>query len=706
MKHILLFSGTPPFFTEIAALLVGGALVAYLVHRIRLIPIIGFLIAGVLIGPNGLGIVQNQAMVDSMAEVGVILLLFTIGIEFSLEKLAKIQRLIFGGGGLQVGLATLLTMLVLLIFGVSWQAGLFTGFLISLSSTAIVLKILGEQGNANSESGQVQLGLLIFQDLAIIVMVMLVPMLSPTLSSDGSGTSLYQILWALGKAGAIILLVLLVARRVMPKLLEVVSRTCSQEIFLLTIIAICFGTAYLTSLAGVSLSLGAFLAGLIVSESKFSNHALSEIMPLQTLFSAMFFVSVGMLLNLGFLMAHLPLVLLAIVLILAIKVLTTAVSVRALGYASTTATYSALMLAQIGEFSFVLERIGREVGLFPAGLEDGGSQAFIAATVVLMALTPLLGAFGNELARRLERRPEATRSASLTQHQMLNQATTQAGSEHMFAAMLEHHVVIAGYGEVAQQVAKALQKLETPFAIITLSPSGASEAEASGYLTLRGDSSKQQTLQQVGIERAKVVVILDDDIAQAARIVNMARFLNASAFIVVRTRFLSDENELKKLGANRVIVDEMLPASVAMQSLAESLHIPQEKIAMLLERDEEHNERDSAIEPSKQPSSSNLITFQTNHPTCTHLTQIRAVSPSAQGCEECLKTGERWVHLRICMTCGHVGCCDSSKHQHAAKHAHESGHSIMRSFEPGETWGWCYTDKIRLEETVKKQTRS
>ncbi|HEY0101339.1 MAG TPA: cation:proton antiporter, partial [Pyrinomonadaceae bacterium] len=403
---VIFAAGTiPPFLTEVVALLVAGAVIAYVCYRIGLVPIVGFLLAGVVIGPNALGLVRDRELVDAAAEVGVILLLFTIGIEFSLQKLARIKRLIFGGGGLQVGLATLSTMGVLALFGVDWRAGLFTGFLVALSSTAIVLKLLGDRGETGERRGQVGLGLLIFQDLAIIVMVLLVPVLS------GSGGSTLGIVWALAKAGAIIAAVLIFARRLMPRMLEMVARTCSPELFLLTVIAICFGTAYLTSLAGVSLSLGAFLAGLLVSESRFSEHALSEIMPLQILFSATFFVSVGMLLDLSFLAQNLPLVLVAVAIVLVVKVATTGVSVLALGYRLPVAAASGLMLAQVGEFSFVLERAGREVGLSPAGLAGAGSQTFIASTVVLMVLTPLLMQVGSRLSRRLETK-QAVREAS------------------------------------------------------------------------------------------------------------------------------------------------------------------------------------------------------------------------------------------------------------------------------------------------------
>ncbi|MDQ3324115.1 MAG: cation:proton antiporter [Acidobacteriota bacterium] len=395
---LFLFAGAVPhYLTEIVVLIVAGAVIAYISFRLKLVPIVGFLIAGVLIGPNALGLVRDREIVDATAEIGVILLLFTIGIEFSLEKLARIQRLIFGGGSLQVGLSTLAVMGLLMLFGVDWRVGLFTGFLVALSSTAIVLKVLGDDGETNSEPGQAALGLLIFQDLAIVVMIMVVPMLG------GAGGGTLDIIWALTKALLIIAAVLLVARRVMPKVLEMVAKTCSPELFLLSVIAICFGTAYLTSLAGVSLSLGAFLAGLLVSESRFSHHALGETLPLQILFSATFFVSVGMLLDVRFLITNLPLVLGAIAVVLIIKIITTGISLSALGYKLPVAASVALMLAQIGEFSFVLERAGREVGLTPMNWGAAGSQTFIAATVVLMVATPFLMKLGSNLSERIER---------------------------------------------------------------------------------------------------------------------------------------------------------------------------------------------------------------------------------------------------------------------------------------------------------------
>ncbi len=555
--------GVPPFFVEVAALLVCGALIAYIGYRLKLVPIVGFLLTGVVIGPNALELVKDQALVDATAQVGVILLLFTIGIEFSLEKLARIKKLIFGGGGMQVGLTALATMGILAAFGVSWQAGLFTGFLVALSSTAIVLKLLGSRGETNTEPGQASLGILIFQDLAIIVMVLLVPMLA------GQGGSPLGILAALGKAGLIIAVALLGARRVMPIVLERVAKTCSQELFLLSLIAICFGMALLASLAGVSLELGAFLAGLIVSESRFSEHAFGEIMPLQILFAATFFVSVGMLLDVGFLVSNLPLVLGVVVLVLLIKAVTTGISMKALGYGTASAVAVAFTLAQVGEFSFVLERAGRALELFPAGLAETGSQTFIAATVVLMVMTPPLSQLGMRLAKRLEaRRPEEPDEEMPGPDEAVEAAPLP--DDH---ATIENHIIIAGYGRGARRLSGVLHSARIPHVIMTLSPPRAEEAETRGRLVVRGDPARQNALLHARILQAKMLFIPDDDAEFAHRVARVARTLNPTLRIVARTRYQDAAEELVHAGTDQIVTEELETIAQLFAEVLRDYHI-------------------------------------------------------------------------------------------------------------------------------------
>jgi K+:H+ antiporter len=492
-----------------------------------------------------------------------------------------------------------------------------------------------------------------------------------------------------------------------------------------------------------------------------------------------------MLLDLGFLLRHLPLVVAAVALVVVVKTVTTAASVFALGFGSAVAAASALTLAQVGEFSFVLERAGRDVGLSPAGLGDTGSQTFIASTVLLMVATPQLAWLGTRVSERLTRkRIRAAKRAAEAESQTLPDTF----------AHLQHHVIVAGYGEGAKRLVRVLDGSRVPFVITTLSPGGANEAEELGLPVLRGDSSRQHTLMLAGIDRAKTVVVADDEPATALRIVAVARSLAPTARIIVRTRYASDGEALTREGADLVVVEELESIVQMFADVLRQYRIAEEDItahedairrggyAALREKSEEPvvvcslngeclDTRTVVVRPGARvvglsadrlhtdtglklrgidragarlddgtstilegdvltiegaaeafANSASLfrasdialedvdrrrtagridldatVTF-TPHPQgrCTHLDSIRPVHPSAPGCEECLRIGDQWVHLRICLICGHVGCCDSSKNRHATKHFHATTHPVMRSIEPGDTWGWCYVDEVTL----------
>ena len=784
MPFVLAAGAVPPFLVEVVAIVVAAAVVAYASHRVGLVPIVGFLLAGVLVGPHALGLVRDPELIDAAAEVGVLLLLFTIGIEFSLDKLARIKRLIFVGGGVQVVLTTAVVAGLCLAFGVGWRPAVFTGFLVALSSTAIVTKLLGDRGETGTDVGQGAVGLLVFQDLAVILMVLLVPALG------GTGVTGGEVAVALGTAAAIIVFVLVVARRLLPPLLEHVARTCSPELFLLTVVAVCFGTAAAVGAAGVSISLGAFLAGLVVSQSRFAEHALSEVLPLQILFSATFFVSVGLLLDLGFLAQNLPLVLGALAVVVLVKLATTFAAVRAVGRATPVAAASALWLAQVGEFSFVLERSGREVGLAPLGTADVGAPLFIAVTVLSMALTPAAAPYAGRLSARLRQRADA-------------REPEPAPPDPGHAAGLENHTVLAGWGDVGRRLARVLDGSGVPFVVVTLSPDGAAEAEALGLPVLRGDYARRHVLEAAGLSRAKMLVVADDAPAAAHRVVSVARALSPTLRVVATAPTARDAADLVAAGADRAVAAELevvvglfddvlrryqvepaevlrheealrrgsyrafdgtvmdrpavrceldadcfstrtvtvRPGAAAAGRTLASLDLDRRLLHVVeIERAGETTREpggaatlepgdvaliagtpqafvdaadlfrtsDAAAPPAPPPpamptqSAPWIDTAATVHlhpdprAGCTHLDHVRPVTPSAQGCEECLKTGDRWVHLRVCMECGHVGCCDSSPNRHATAHYHATGHPVARSIEPHERWGWCYVDETML----------
>ncbi|PIQ61010.1 MAG: sodium:proton exchanger [Bacteroidetes bacterium CG12_big_fil_rev_8_21_14_0_65_60_17] len=547
------------FLGEIVVLFVAAVVMAYLSYRIGLVPIVGFLITGVIIGPTALGLVSDQELVDVLAEVGVILLLFTIGLEFSLEKLSRLARAIFVAGTLQGASVVVIVTGAAIAFGTGLNVGIYTGFLVALSSTAIVLGLLTDRKETDTPQGRLSLSILIFQDFSIVGMVLLVPLLS------GEGGSTIELLWILLRAVLIIVAIVVLARRTVPWVLEKVARTGRQELFLLTVVTICLGTAALVSQFGVSLALGAFMAGLVVSESHYSEQALSEILPLRTIFNVVFFVSVGMLLDVSFLVDNLVIVLLVGLAILVLKIITTSASVLVLGYPMRISAAVGFGLAQIGEFSFVLERAGRPAGLSPAGMGDAGTQIFIAATVLLMLVTPfqLQGSarFGEFVARVLpgrrgvrgrdsDARPDSGRGDSAS-------AQSDARGDEKETPHLEDHAIIVGYGQAGKRLVQVLQNRGIPFMVIEMNPDAVSKMRSQDIPALYGDASRAHILEAAGIHEAKMCVVVVNDPAITPRITQQARYLNPTLQIVVRTRYLVDMERLQSVGADIVVPEEM-----------------------------------------------------------------------------------------------------------------------------------------------------
>ena len=656
--------------TELTALVGASAAIAYIGQRfLRLVPLVGFLITGVVIGPHALGLVSDERLVEGAAEIGVILLLFTIGIEFSLERLARIRHLVFGGGALQVGLTLGGVTAIFVGFGVSWPSAIYTGCLAALSSTIIALKLLTDASEIGSEHGQAALGVLIFQDMAVVGMILLLPALA------GQGGGWLGVASALGRAVGIIAAVLLLARRAMPVLLEQIARACSPDIFLLSLIAICFGTAWIASLAGLGVSLGAFLAGLIVSESSFSEHALSEILPLRILFSVAFFVSIGMLLDPSFVLRE-PLLVAGIVLgVLILKTTTTTVSLLILRLPLASSLTAGILIAQIGEFAFVLERQGTGLGLYPLGSATLGDQAFIAATVVLMIMTPAFAKMAPRLAAAATRKPSgATGSGTHDETEGITDPEGRTG-----------HVMIAGYGSAARSLSRTIASGGFERVIMTLSPDGAAEAEAGGHRVVRGDYSRRQILEHAGIERAALLVVADDDSAMTERVVAVVRALRPELPIVAQTRRADHEEELRGAGASAVIAVEGAAARELARAVLEQVGAAPHEISRLI----------AGVEPDGPGCS--LTEEQRLSERCRHGRETRTVFPgSSRTCPECVAMGKEWVHLRVCMSCGYVGCCDSSPGKHARRHFEKAQHPVVKSWESGEDWAWCYVDQVNL----------
>jgi len=525
-----------PFLNEIIVIFALSSVVLLVCHRIRLPTIVGFLLTGVLAGPHGFGLIEGIEEVEHLAEIGIVLLLFTIGLEMSLSTLLKSKRAVLLGGSLQVGLTVLASSFLASHAELTWQSALFIGFLVSLSSTAIVLKLMQDRAEIDSPQGRVILGILIFQDIVAIPMMLLTPVLAGA-QSGGDSHPLRFLALLVG----IVLVTVAGARWLIPQALRYVAQTQNRELFLVSIVTVCFAVAWLTSSMGLSLALGAFLAGLIVSESEYSHTAVSYTLPFRDIFSSFFFVSIGMLLDLGQLLEQ-PLLIGALTLgVLALKGAIAGTTTLVLGFPLRTAILAGLGLSQVGEFSFVLARGGIEHHL----LSPQHYALFLAVSVLSMILTPLVMDFASRLAGTAERWPVPSRlKAGLAFHPKAP------------PPQLHDHLIIVGFGFNGQNVARATVSCGLPYVILEMQPDLVRQGRARGEPIYYGDATQAQVLLHVHLREARVLVIAISDPAASRLVVSMVRSLSPRVHIIVRTRYIHELKPLYDLGANTVIPEE------------------------------------------------------------------------------------------------------------------------------------------------------
>jgi len=534
--------------------------VVFLFHQFRLPSIAGFLVAGALIGPNGLNLISDIGTVQVLAEIGVVLLLFTIGIEFSLVQLASLRRLIFVAAPVQVGGVLLVVWLGAMLVGMPWQEGVFWGFLLSLSSTAIVLKALANRGDSDSVHGRATIGILIFQDLAVVPMMLMTPILAS--HTEGSGIS---ILYTLGKSVVVVGLVIAAARYLVPKLLEHIVRSRSRELFLLTIIVLCLGIAWLTSLGGLSLALGAFIAGLVISESEYSHQAMAEVLPFRDSFNSLFFVSIGMLMNLRVLFDHPLLVTGLLLTILLVKFVTAAGASLSVGIPPRSAIMVGVAVAQVGEFSFLLAQQGQDQGL----LRGDPYQIFLAVSVLSMIVTPFLMQWSPAVARRVE-------AVQRLRHWLPRRTEAHVLQTEGKQIRLKDHVIIVGYGLNGRNLARVLSETEIPHLALDLDGDTVRRESRHGVPIYYGDATNPNVLRHAKIEDAKVLVIAISDPFITRRTVQVAKGLNPKVRVVVRTRYLRELEELHDLGADDVVPEEFETSIEIFALVLRTYDLPQD----------------------------------------------------------------------------------------------------------------------------------
>ena len=533
--------------------------VVLLFHRLHLPSIIGFLISGAVLGPYGLNLIDDAEQVEVLAEVGVVLLLFTIGLEFSLTRLSRIRSFALTGGTLQVGLTIAATAVAAWLLGAHFRTGIFWGFLLALSSTAIVLKMLLNRGEIDAPHGRLTLGILIFQDLIMVPMMLILPLLS-----DAPNGHPLEVILALGGSFLLLGAILVAARWLVPKALSLVVRSRSRELFIITVILICLGIAWLSARSGLSLALGAFIAGLVISESEYSHQALADILPFRDSFNSLFFISIGMLLDWRFFLAH-PFKILAVaVLVILLKGVISGGVTVGLGYPARVALLVGLSLAQVGEFSFVLATAGQNYGLFLGE----SYQLFLTISILTMMATPFLIQLGPRLSRRTDWIGDVPA--------WLKRSRTVDLEPQDLA--LRDHVIVAGYGLNGRNLARVLKETNIPYAILDIHGETVRHNRLLGEPIYFGDVTRTMVLRRLGIKEAKLLVLAVSDPFAVRRAVQVARVENPDIFIIVRTRYVTEVEDLLRLGANEVVPEEFETSLEIFDLVLRRYDVPAPKI--------------------------------------------------------------------------------------------------------------------------------
>ena len=535
-----------------------AAPVVYLFHRLKQSPIVGFVLSGVLIGPFSLSLIRDVTNVNTLAILGVMILLFSLGLEFSLKKLMETRVAVFVTGPLQMAGTAIPVILLARHLGVSTGTGLIYGILIAVSSTTVLMKMLAERSEVDSLHGRIGLGISIFQDLCTVPMIVAIPLLA-------SGKAvLPAVLTALGKAAVIIAAVVMVARYLFPILLGGILRTRSKELFLITSVFMFLGTAWVTSIAGISLALGSFLAGLILSESEYGHQIFAEVRPFRDSLNSLFFISVGMLVDPVVIVRNLAAILGMSAALIIGKALITTVAAVASRVPLQVGILTGVALAQIGEFSFIILQASAAVGLVTAR----AYQTLLTSSLLTMVFTPVL--FG--VARRLVGRRdwEQTKWPTWAKATELGLAAP---------AVLEDHVIICGFGVGGRNIARVLKANRIPYIVLDLNAQSVTEARDEGEPVLFGDCSSAHILELAGIHRARVIVFAISDPFAARLAVGVARRMNRELVILTRTKYVADMDALWDTGSTEVIAEEFEAALELVTRILRVYNAPRALVA-------------------------------------------------------------------------------------------------------------------------------
>ncbi|MDR2368458.1 MAG: cation:proton antiporter [Deltaproteobacteria bacterium] len=531
---------------KIIALLALSILLIFFGLKLKMPAIVGFLVTGILVGQSGLELIDDQEQVEVLSELGVILLLFTIGLEFSIQNLIKIKRLVLMGGSLQMLAGVVIITPICMLLGFQWNQSVVWALLLTLSSTAIVLKIFQDRGEIDSAHGRGAFAVLIFQDLAVVPLMVLLPMLAGQKGGDPLWVMALKVIGVLG-------IVVVLAIWVVPRLMKFVAQTKSNELFMFTVALVCLGTAFLTDKAGLSLALGAFMAGMVLAGSPYAYQAISSVMPMRDIFTSLFFVSIGLKMNVGLLVQNPAQTVGLAVGIMLVNALATALAMRITGLTSRVAFLIGFSLCQIGEFAFVLVSKASELKLF----EQNQIEMFLNVAVLTMAMTPLALALGRAISHRL---------ADMAKPD-IEGAKTEA----------ENHAIVVGFGVAGQGVARACRLMKRQYAVIDMNPSSVKSFQKLGEPIIFGDAVNEHVLEHVGIHKAAMLVVSIPDPLATRRIIVQAKSMNPKLFILARTRFLLTKDILTRLGADAVVAEEFEAAIEVFDSVLSFYKVPEDE---------------------------------------------------------------------------------------------------------------------------------
>ncbi|HEX3141481.1 MAG TPA: monovalent cation:proton antiporter-2 (CPA2) family protein [Rhizobacter sp.] len=526
---------------------------------LRLPPMLGYLAVGVLIGPNALALAKDSASVSYLAEFGVVFLMFVIGLEFNLPKLKSMRKLVFGLGLSQVALTILVAVagnaaltwgfsLAGRIWGLSWQSAVALGGALAMSSTAIVVKLMAERLELDSEHGRRVMGVLLFQDLAVVPLLVLIPALG-----SSPEALMQELAFAAVKAGALLTVLLVGGQRVMRWWLTLVARRKSEELFILNLLLVTLGLSWLTEHAGLSLALGAFVAGMLIAETEYKHQVETDIRPFHDVLLGLFFITIGMKLDGEIILAHWPLVLALSLGPVLFKFALVAALAKLFGAATGVALRTGLYLAQAGEFGFVLLTLATQQGL----LSDRLQSPVLASMVLSMLATPFIVMYSNRIVMRL----------SATDWMMQSVAMTSIAKR---AINTEAHIIIAGYGRSGQNLARLLDGERIPYMALDLDPDRVRQAAAAGQSVVFGDAARLQSLMAAGLARASAVVVSYHDTPSALKILRLVQEHAPTVPVIVRTLDDTDIERLQAAGATEV-VPEAIEGSLMLASHALAL---------------------------------------------------------------------------------------------------------------------------------------